>query len=71
MLQSWTSILVRFHIERSSRRVHNAWNPTNNNPGKLYILIFNNYIDNKVQLKISIAISTKIKFQQEQLYCRN
>lgn len=34
MLHSWTSIRVKFHIERSSTRVHMARKATNDNPGK-------------------------------------
>lgn len=34
MLHSWTSILVKFHIEISSTVVHMARHPVSNNPEK-------------------------------------
>lgn len=37
MLHRWTSILVKFHIERSSTIVHTARQPTSVKPGKRWL----------------------------------
>lgn len=61
MLHSWTSILVKFHIERSSTTVHMAWHPASTNPGRKMLLIKYQQQPSYIKLYIPTQIDTSFE----------
>lgn len=62
MLHSWTSTLVRFHIEKSSIKVHTARQVTSNKPGQRHITQLKGHIMTLHKQKANVSSNSKSLF---------